>query len=358
METALFVFITLLTLTFFQREDFPKSVIAAALAALIRPEGAVIALTTPLAIFWRTRQKNGWLLLPTTAVLLQPILNFLLTGSGTASGTVAKSHLYNLTIPFSERLTTIFGEWLRMWREFATGQSDVDGWYLVPLLTIPALLAMLLSLRTSLRQRSISTGLLAVIWMILLSAAIATLDTAFWHYKRYQLPIMALMFPLAGWLILQIRDRVGFGEQWTFRLYALAILGFSLYTAGVFAIRYRDNVWVVEHQQMAMARWVKANLPEDARLAVHDVGVMRYVGERDTYDVVGLTTPDAASAWRQGAGTIYETMANHEYRPDYFAIYPDVQSLPFLVEAGVFGAELARFEIPLPAHSVASASGI
>jgi hypothetical protein len=106
-----------------------------------------------------------------------------------------------------------------------------------------------------------------------------------------------------------------------------------------------------------MANWIDANLPSDARIAVHDVGLMRYLGERSTYDAVGLTTRDAAPAWRQGPGTLYEVMAAHDYRPDYFAIYPDVLGLPFFEQAGVFGEELARFQMQLPRHTVASATG-
>ena len=38
-----------------------------------------------------------------------------------------------------------------------------------------------------------------VLWLLAGTAAISTLDTAFWHFKRYQMPLIALFFPLAGW---------------------------------------------------------------------------------------------------------------------------------------------------------------
>src|SRR5690606_11069593 len=128
-------------------------------------------------------------------------------------------------------------------------------------------------------------------------------------------------------------------------------------TTLTFARNYAENVAVIRDQQLPMARWTAANLPEDARIGVHDVGVLRYFGEHMLYDVVGLTTPGPAAAWRQGPGAIYEHMASSAYRPDYFAIYPDVQGLRYLLDAGVFGEILAEFSIDLPPHNVAAATG-
>jgi hypothetical protein len=351
METALFVFTVLLTLYAFQNHGERETLLAGSLAALVRPEGAVIALGAVLAVVLKNRRLSGWLVFPILAILAQPVLNQGLTGSATASGTLAKSHLYDLTAPLSERLTHIGDNFIRIWTELASGQNPVDGWYLVPLMTLPALFALLLAVLTSWRIRQISPGMLIGLWLLGLSIAIATLDTAFWHFKRYQLPMMALLFPLAGWFIIRlVVDYPRYGIT-----FAGLVLGFALYTNVEFAIRYHDNIYVVEHQQMAMARWARENLPEDAHIAVHDVGVMRYMGDRYTVDVVGLTTQDLALSWRQGPGTLYEALAKLE--PDYFAIYPNVQGLPLLVQAGVFGEELARFEIELPSHTVASATG-
>jgi hypothetical protein len=50
-------------------------------------------------------------------------------------------------------------------------------------------------------------------------------------------------------------------------------------------------------------------------------------------------------------------MAHSPYRPDYFAIYPDVQGLRYLLDAGVFARVLAEFPIELPPHNVAAAAG-
>ena len=354
METSLFVFTTLLAFYAHQSQNFKLIGIAGALAALSRPEGAVIAITLVGAVWWQHRiWKNKWLWLPIIAIFVQPFVNFLVTGSPSATGNQAKSHLYNVTIPFTERLETIAEFWWRLWRELFLGRNPVDGNYVPPIIAVLAIVAISLKLKTW-KNRQIPPELLIGLWLILMSIGIATLDTAFWHFKRYQLPLMALMFPLAGWALYWII------EKWRMARLSIGIATIALIMSGFttleYARRYHDNIAVVQNQQIAMANWVNENLPPDARIGVHDVGVMRYVGNRATYDLVGLTTPEVASAWRQGAGTIYDTMLTHKHRPDYFAIYHDIQALPLLEQSGVFGDEIARFMFALPENTVASAT--
>lgn len=359
METMLFVLAVLLSLYTYQRGDPKYIAMAGAFAALTRPEGAIIALTLTLILLMRSRrakQFSLWDFLPFVAIYVQPLVNFLVTGSVSASGNQAKSILYDTTIPMDERISKVVEQWWRIKGELVFGANEVDGAYMTFIVAFLAMLAIVLSLRTSLSKRELRPAVLAFVWIILLGGAIATLDTAFWHFKRYQLPMMALLFPLAGSMLLGFVSIGVINRRWLIGI-AAVILIFQVTTTLDFAGRYHDNIGVVLDQQLAMARWVDENLPEDARVGVHDVGMMAYIGNRRTYDVVGLTTPDAAEAWWQGPGAVYETMAHHKYRPDYFAIYPDVRGLPMLLEAGVFGEELARFEIELPKHTVASATG-
>jgi hypothetical protein len=99
-------------------------------------------------------------------------------------------------------------------------------------------------------------------------------------------------------------------------------------------------------QQLAVAEWVRENLPSDARVGVHDIGSLRYLGQRATYDLIGLATADAAIAWRHGAGSVFELMEHSPMRPDYFAIYPDIFFIPYLAATDLFAEELFRVEVP------------
>lgn len=355
METLLFVLMVLLALDSYVSRDTVYMALAGTLAAVTRPEGAVVALTLAFAAMIRRRQFNVWLGLPVVAVGVQPAVNWVVTGTFSASGNQAKSHLYNVTVSLSGRIETSLEFWERLWRELISGRSPVDGRYIPSIMVLLALLAVVLGMRESWRRREVTPALLAGSWLLGMSILIATLDTAFWHFKRYQLPLMGLMFPLAGWALMWFEAQLNM-KSLTLGVAAVVVM-VSSWTTLEYARRYRDNIFVVQNQQIPMARWVDANLPGEARVGVHDVGVMRYVGRRATYDLVGLTTDDnTAMAWRQGSGAIYEVMQGHKHRPDYFAIYHDIQSLPLLEQAGVFGNVLADFGVELPENTVASAT--
>ncbi|MEW6579647.1 MAG: hypothetical protein AB1435_10685 [Chloroflexota bacterium] len=370
METALFLFLTLLTF-YAAQGDHPRLAVAAGtLAVLARPEGVIVAALAVLALAVRRRWPGGrgarlrrgaLLALPVAAAFVQPALNWAATGSASASGMQAKSLLANTAAPLSERLADVASFFGRMWGELLVGRSADFGTFTSPLLAPAALGALLAGTWLAWRQRRANAAVLALATILALTAAVATLDTAFWQFKRYQLPAIALLYPAAAWAARGLGDglaaRAGW-RAWRWALPALVLVSSAL-TALSFARYYDENVAVVRDQQVPMARWVRDNLPEeenDPRIGVHDVGMMGYFSERPLYDVVGLTLPGPAPSWRQGPGAIYEHMAHSRYRPGAFAIYPDVQGLRYLLDAGVFGAVLAEFPVELGEHNVAAAA--
>jgi len=174
--------------------------------------------------------------------------------------------------------------------------------------------------------------------------------TAEWHLYRYVLPAFALILPAAAACLGTLRSNrllgPGLAAVWLL-LGAMSIPGFLS--------SYGSSVATVLNQQVALGEWIRDNLPQASRVAVHDAGAIRYYGERATYDMLGLTSPARVSlAWREGSGAMYEVMARSPARPSHFATYPQVAHFPYLASAGVFGAELYRVEFAQPG-SVASA---
>ncbi len=367
METSLFVFLVLLTLYAVQSDRSRLAVAAALGMTLTRPEGLILAGCAMLGLFLRRKLPADWpgrirwiagLSLPVLAGAIQPVINWIATGSPSSSGLQAKSHLTNAGAPMADRVSNVLDFFGRMWRELLSGRSADFGTFTSPILAEAALAGLLVAVWLSWRQRRLNIGVIVLAWILALTAAVSTLDTAFWQFKRYQLPVMALFFPAAAWSLATLAalfERRA-GLRWVRWVLPLLILLPSLFTTVTFARNYLENVSVVRDQQVPMARWAAKNLPAEARVGVHDVGLVRYFGQRSLYDVVGLTTPGPAVAWRQGPGVIYEVMAHSKYRPDYFAIYPDVQGLRYLLNAGVFGSVLAEFPVNLPPQNVASAA--
>lgn len=342
METSLVILLTLWTLYTALTEQ--SIILSATLFALIRPEGGLLAGLAVVAVWWHFPQKRRWnLLIPIAAVGLQPLVNLLFTGSAVASGNAAKSILGVIPFDLGVVIQRIIENFARMWWELLTDISPREGIYLIPLLLVLALWGLIYLLR---QAKSSPIALMLAGWLIGGTLMISTLDTAFWHFKRYQMPFFALLFPLAAW---------GLFTLWQNRpllkivsnIAVVVLLGISLWTSTQFWQHFLLNVDYVYLQPLQMAEWLQANTPPDAVVAVHDTGMMRYMGGRTTLDMVGLTTPGAADYWRNGPGAVAEFLMQH--RPSYIAAYGPGHGfgLGMIADTSVYGDLLASFPVTL-----------
>jgi hypothetical protein len=378
METGLVCALALWTLEYFveagetidegtARRAPTGFVICATLLALIRPEASLMAVWASLLMaikLWRhiPKQRLLLLLIPILALGIQPLVNILATGSSVASGNQSKS-LFGL-IPFD--LGVVIGRivenLVRMLREFFTGVGEHGAYvpFFIGPIALVTVIGMLISNKGMARQASTNryearlTALLILGWWGMVAMAAATLDTAFWHFKRYQMPIMVLFVPVAVWgiaiLVRFVSGRIEngrpIGRPYSLAcgiLYTTTILLPSLGIFSHFLTLYAYNVGYVASQPLPMARWLAANTPPDAIVAVHDTGMMRYMGGRTTLDIVGLTTPGAADYWRNGPGAVAEFLMQKQ--PDYIASYGKGHGygLGLLTQTSLYGDPLALF---------------
>ncbi len=375
-----------------EKSRLRQFVAAATLMALIRPEGAILTLLAvgAVALTPHPPQGEGWqrrnirtryivsLLLPVLAIGVQPLVNRLVTGSAVASGNAAKSVLGIVPFEWGEVIRRIAENFARLWSEFFTGISPREGMYLLPGMLVLAgvgVASMLVAARGSkppadpkdkptkgagentlsrtvslTRNRYLLVVLVILGWLVGGTLAISTLDTAFWHFKRYQMPFMALLFPLAWWGATWMGN-VGARRAVPLRYISYVVIGIllaaSLWTWPPFLQHYALNGDYVYLQPLQMARWLQANTPPDAVVAVHDTGLLRYVGGRTTIDMVGLTTPGAADYWRNGPGAVAEFLMDK--RPDYIAAYGPGHGfgLSMVADTDIYGKPLAEFPVTL-----------
>jgi hypothetical protein len=353
METGIMIALSLWTLLFVLEKRLNVFVIAVVLLSMTRPEGGAMAGLASATMFLRLwndyapvdknrgkRWKLVILLLPILAIGVQPLVNLLMTGTTVATGNQAKSILATVPQDWGLIASRIFDNFGRMWLEMITGFDSREGrgWYLPVLLGFFGLIAIpILFLKKNFRL----VALMLLGWFLVMTAAVSTLDTAFWHFKRYQMPLLALLFPLGAWGIYWLTSRfpkVAYG-------YALILLIFSAALYAQFLNYYAVNVGYVYQQPYQMALWLRENTPETARIAVHDVGLMRYLGERETLDIVGLTTPEAAAYWRNGPGSVAEFLMRE--RPDYIASYGRGHGygLAFLADTSLYANQLTSFTV-------------
>ncbi|MFP4323868.1 MAG: hypothetical protein ACLFTK_15545 [Anaerolineales bacterium] len=307
----------------YQAERYRAALIIAGLLPFVRPEGTLAAWVLLLAIYVMRRgtREQPWSVIywlwPLVASVAPFLMFALLAGSPWPAEMHVYSYLLDPTLAPAARLDASSQALSGMWQDFATGWSAADGWFLLPLITVPALLGILYSVRTTLARGVVSPGMLIFLWLLGLSAYLATLEHAFDEYKRLQLPLLALIFPLGGWFLGQLERQFDdwSSNKWLFRLIAGAILMLGLYTNVVFLLRYGAQVGHMEAGHVALARWAADNLPPGQRIATAAPGSLAYVGGRAPLDLRGLTTPAYAADYRLGAGALYEALVHD--RPGY-----------------------------------------
>ncbi len=368
METGLIISFTLFTLYTILSHQFRAFVIAATLLSLTRPEGSMMAAIATVAMAMQLRRADTqsdaksipdrwrfWLAIPLIAALIQPTVNYLITGTTSATGTQAKSILASIPPDWSVIFNRITVNFVTMWRELIMGNNAERNLQYLPII-LPLFGSIGLARMLFLRDKR-WVGLAIVGWFFAVTAAVSTLDTAFWHFKRYQMPLIILFFPLAGygmhWLLTRLNQN---SSLQTLRIMiisyaAIVIPLFSIPILFTFWQFHLINVDYVYRQPYQMALWLRENTPADATIAVHDVGMMRYMGNRRTLDMVGLTTPGAAAYWRNGPGAVAEFLLREQ--PDYIAAYGEGHGygLGTLVETRLYANPLAIFTVNLDARA-------
>lgn len=350
METGVFIAAMIQTVFALSNQRLRWALFWAGLCALIRPEGAIVALTTCIYVLFNdilmgTRNRPirsmlanvrpfaGWITFVLVACAAQPLINLLLTGSLTASGLQAKSYLYNVPFDVSPLLNQFGQNLIRAWSEFFAP------------IRLPLMVAAIYGLITAVRRRTFGLPVLLLLWIVLLSLSTSLLETAFWQFGRYQQPSIVL------WIVLAV---FGARELSLSRIAAVRMVCFAFGCAQAMIFFTLDlqiglnavtlNTKEIASSQMQMAADLQSLTPPDAVIGVHDVGTVAFLSGRPTYDLIGLTTPGlAASAARQGAGAIYETMLNSGNRPEYFAIYNDARALSYFQNTDVYAKQIAAY---------------
>ncbi|MBI9052018.1 MAG: hypothetical protein JEZ00_21565 [Anaerolineaceae bacterium] len=146
----------------------------------------------------------------------------------------------------------------------------------------------------SIRKHDLFIISLFLWWLGMVGVYAAKLPVTYQH-GRYMIPVMIMpailgicgTFDLANQLKLNIVKK----QRFVFAGKALFV-GLQLAFLVLGANAYRDDIGVIETEMVDTALWVQENIPEDAVLAVHDIGAMGYYGGHEFIDLAGLVNPE------------------------------------------------------------------
>lgn len=180
---------------------------------------------------------------------------------------------------------------------------------------------------------------LSVIVFPLAIGVIVPFGTASYQEGRYAAPVAPLMLVIgtiglyeAGRYGARLLSRAKFMGRpaalviersliWFLMTLALAA---QVRTAWYRGKRYGQEVANIEEMQVALGKWIDRELPEDAVLAVNDLGAIAYFSGRRVLDTVGLISPEVLAYIESRPSRDAAVLAFLEdERPDYAVLFPD-----------------------------------
>lgn len=365
MEVGLLAALATGTLLSYLRERprFRATPVVAALLALTRPEGFLLAAAFTAAMAWtllrpvpgpaaRAGRPWGRLALVAVPVVVfagQLLLYRVLTGTSQANGVLAKSWLHT---GFLRQPLEIADHVQRNVAAILASLSGLSGQdVLAPLALVLAVLgiAVLAARRERVLAVVLGGGLASVV------LAVATLTTAMWQDLRYLqpfLPLLLLLVVLGAGLVGNRAARTG--------LLAVVLL-FTLAATPAWALRLGQQASAMREGPVSVAQWIAGNVPPGDAVAVNDVGAAAWFGGHRTVDLVGLTTNGMAAPSLNGPGTLYEALRAlpGPERPQWFAVFDRWGGVPVadLGRAGLLGAEpVITFGLAGPARPISASA--
>ena len=323
MEVALAAMLVTAALLLHARGRTWAAAAALGLAALARPEAALL-----LPLFWLAgpltgRRALAWGL--PVAGFLAPWIAFNLATTGTPLPATAAAKIegglvgYLAGVREPLRMTLLQRPW-QFEAEWARWLWRVDT--LLPLLLVPGLWWL---------GRHVGRVALAPASVLVLHplamAMLAPYRAPSFQEGRYCIHLLPLALVVAvvpltplfssalsppGWPR-WLRGRLGW-------LASAALLVGAVVALPSAASRYGWAVQNIEAMQVHLGHWVARHTPPTARIGLNDVGAIAYISRREVVDVMGLVTPAIIPFRRDGEMGVLRYL--EQACPDYLIVFP------------------------------------
>ena len=284
MEIVLFVFLLLaLVESFFAKRNAVIVGLVAGLLVLTRPDGVLLVALVGTGLLLQHRQalvsRVSLFSLATFALafsfLLIPYIYFNLQ----ISGTLLPNTFYAKGAEYAELTTqtNFFARWLIMYRQPFIGAQ---------LLLLPGLGYAIYFFARKREWEKI----LPALWIVLLPALYAWRLPVEYQFGRYMMPMIpfVMMYGIVGtkFLFEKISLRV-LHRAWGITI-AVLLIAFVFLGANFYA----QSVAIINCEMVVVANWTRANLPQGARIAAHDIGAQGYFdAQHPLLDLAGLVSP-------------------------------------------------------------------
>jgi len=295
------------------------------LLSVLRPEGFFLALLLAAVLVQRAFARDrrtvwrsaAWLLMVLPALVWLGVV-YALTGHVAPASMLQKSYLYDPMItPYTLFISVSQNALKALEDVYLSGDSP-------PLFFLLFLFGIAPPLVDELKRRTGGSHALVALWFVVGSLSTMLSVNANAHNFRYQLPFLNLVLLLGAVGTARLPAAAG-GRlgPWAGLLALLFVL-----VQGLNLPRWIDTYGMnsknIFDQQIAMGRYIAAELPANAVVGLNDAGAIPFYSERRCFDIVGLATEGQSAWYRNGPGSRFEgfEVLPREKLPTHFAVYP------------------------------------
>jgi hypothetical protein len=236
--------------------------------------------------------------------------------------------LFNLALSGNPMPNTFYAkqaEYGAFWHSKSLAERISD--YLWPILASPFIVLIPAALMwLSRRIKARNWGALASLSWVIGYIGIYFVSLPAYQHGRYIIPAFSVMYL---WGILGFLEFVTAfkGSRLLVQLWQVLVIVLSLAFTWIGARQNANDVFWVESEMVGTARWVRQNIPADARLAAHDIGALGYYVQNPLVDMAGLLTPDVVPFIRDEARLAqYLDSKSVDYLITFPSFYPQLTS--------------------------------
>ena len=169
-----------------------------------------------------------------------------------------------------------------------------------------------------------------VLWCVGLPIGYALIHAIPYQHGRYLMPLIPFNAAVACYGVREFHEWVSYRwrtvadalKRWRVAGCALALLA-TAWRLPTMAQQYAWNVDNISSMHVEVGLWIDAHTPEEAVLALNDIGAITYISRRYAVDLAGLVTPEVVPILRgeDAAGGLARFMAREGV--DYAVVFPN-----------------------------------
>jgi len=325
MEIPIFSTLIIIILYHILTDNIKAQVLFLCFLSLVRPEGfflAVFYFFIQIFNFLLNNKKQNIFVyfLPLIPGILYFIINKIFTGDFMPNTMRSKSDFAMYYPVWTEILSNGLQKYFNFLYEIYNGEKE--HWFLHYSFFI-FVFGIAAGLGNEIITKKFKFFTTAFVWFFL--GTISTVFSSFFfvHNYRYALPFMVIFLIVFIYGLYNLLNRLDFNSKNSKNIFYFSIIflffSFNIFTIFANLINFGRDCKAIYSQSISAGKWIKENLPRDAKVAINDIGAITFFSDAKIFDLVGLVTNGQAEVFRNGIAGVYEKL--ERVKPDYFMVH-------------------------------------